>query len=140
MAYEIKTKVNDLDVLKFLNSIEDDKQKEDTLKIYELMKKISKEKARMFGKSIVGFGLYSYESKAKCMGEWFYLGLSPRKGAISIYVMSYENKKIDMLKKDLGKTKLGRCCISIKKIEDIDMKVLEKILKLGFVDAKEKYG
>ena len=139
MAYEIKTKVNNKSVPNFLSSIVNSKQKEDCMKIYSLMKKITNEKARMFGDSIVGFGLYSYESKS-CKGKWFYIGFSPRKAYISTYIMSHGNSEIDKLKLKLGKAKLGNCCVSIKKIEDVDLKVLEKILRLGYKACKKEYG
>lgn len=140
MAYEIKTKVNENSVENYINSIENNQKRDDCKEIYELMKDITKEDARMFGDSLVGFGLYSYESKSKCKGEWFYLGFSPRKTGISIYVMSYNNEEINELKQKLGKAKLGACCISIKKLENIDKKILKKILKLGYESSKKEYS
>ena len=139
MIYEIKTKVNNNSVSRFLDSITNSKQREDCMKIYSLMKKITGKKDRMFGDSIVGFGLYSYESKS-CKGEWFYMGFSPRKAYTSVYFMAYNNSEIDRLKLKLGKAKFGSCCISIKKLEDIDMKILEEILKIGYKVCKENYG
>jgi hypothetical protein len=128
--YEIKTKKNDSPISKYLESIEDEKKRDGCTLIYTLMKKLTKEEASMYGDSIVGFCSYSYKSKSGCVGTWFKVGFSARKTGISIYVVPYI-EEIEKLQKELGKAKCGKSCIVIKKIEDINLDILEKMITLG---------
>lgn len=138
MAYEIKTKINKKDVHEFIEEVNSD-YKEDFKELFKLIKKVTKEKPRIFGENILGFGLYSYESKSKCRGEWFHIGISPRKVGISLYTMCYQNKKIEELKKQLGKVKLGKSCIVIKKLEEVNLDILKELIKEAYKDSKENF-
>lgn len=129
--YELKTKVNDGDVLKFLNSVENDKRKEDALVILDIMKKKTGEEAKMWGKSIVGFGSYSYKYASGHEGEWMAIGFSPRKQSLTLYIMpGFE--RYDELMKNLGKYKTGKSCLYINKLEDVNLKILEELISASY--------
>lgn len=124
---ELKTKLNDASVEKFLNSVEDEEKRELSYKILELMKKITKEEPKMWGTSIIGFGTYHYKYKSGQEGDWMQVGFSPRKQALTLYIMSGFSKYEDLMNK-LGKYKTGKSCLYIKKEEDIDFKVLKELI------------
>ncbi len=130
MAYEIKTKVNNSDVDKFINSITDEQRKIDSIEILEFMRKHTKEEGKMYGTSIVGFGNYSYKTKSYCVGEWFKVGFSPRKNYLSIYIVPYLEEQEELIK-DIGKAGIGKSCINVKKLSDINLKILEKLVKIS---------
>jgi len=124
---KLKTKLNDASVEKFLNAVKDKKKRELSYKILELMKNITKEEPKMWGTSIIGFGTYHYKYASGREGDWMQVGFSPRKQALSLYIMSGFNKYADLMNK-LGKYKTGRSCLYIKREEDIDFKVLRELI------------
>ncbi len=85
---ELKTKLNDASVENFINSVEDEKKREFAFTILEMMKKITKAEPKMWGNSIVGFGTYHYKYKSGQEGDWMQVGFSPRKQAVTLYIMS----------------------------------------------------
>ena len=125
---ELKTKKTKASVDKFLNSIKDEKKREDSYTILKLMKQITKEEPIMWGTSMVGFGSYHYKYASGREGDWFLSGFSPRKQNLTLYIMSGFSKNQNLLKK-LGKHKTGKGCLYINKIEDIDIKVLKELIK-----------
>lgn len=124
---ELKTKPNKASVEKFLNSIKDEKKREDSFEILKLMKQITKAEPEMWGSSIIGFGNYHYKYASGREGDWFLTGFSPRKQSLTLYLMTYLEKNKDILKK-LGKYKTGKGCLYINKLEDVDMKVLKELI------------
>lgn len=125
---ELKTKINDGSVEKFLNAVEDEQKRRDSFKILEIMKEETREPAKMWGTSLVGFGTYHYKYDSGHEGDWMLAGFSPRKQALTIYIMSGNEKfKNELLK--LGKHKIGKSCLYIKKLEDVDEEVLRKMIK-----------
>jgi hypothetical protein len=134
---ELKTKPNKVSVEKFLNSVKDEKKKADSFKVLELMKKITKEEPVMWGPSIVGFGKYHYKYASGREGDMCITGFSPRKNALTIYIMpGFE--KYNSLMKQLGKYKTGKSCLYIKKLEDIDSKVLKSLITESVKYMKNK--
>jgi len=125
---ELKTKPNDQSVEAFLNSIDDEKKREDSFKILTLMKEITKDEPKMWGDSIIGFGSYHYEYASGREGDWFLTGFSPRKQNLTLYLMS-GFEEYDNLLKNLGKYKTGKACLYIKKIEDVDLQTLTELVK-----------
>ena len=124
---EIKTKETSANVKDFINSVTDEQKRKDSFVILNLMEKATKEKPKMWGSSIIGFGNLIYESpKTGRQVEWFKIGFSPRKANITLYLMNLK-RHADALKK-LGKHKTGGGCLYINKLEDIDIKVLEKMI------------
>jgi Domain of unknown function (DU1801) len=125
---EIKTKENEASVDDFINSVKDEKKREDSLTLLKLMKKASKQKPKMWGSSIVGFGNKLYKSPSTNREvDWFTIGFSPRKTSLSIYLISGLRKHESDLKK-LGKHKTGVGCLYLNKLEDVDMKILERMI------------
>jgi hypothetical protein len=129
MGKENKTKVTEIQVSDFINSFVDDKQKrEDSLQLIELMKKWSGFEPKMWGPTIIGFGSYHYKYASGHEGDCLLIGFSPRKKAFSLYVYTPQQNNIELLNK-LGKFKMGKACIYINKLLDIDLDVLEVLCK-----------
>ena len=124
---ENKTKATAKSVPEFLKQIEDPQRRSDCMSIAALMERITGSKPKMWGDSIVGFGDYHYKYASGREGDWFLAGFSPRKQNLSIYIMGYLEFYTELLE-DLGKYKNGKGCLYIKKLEDIDVKVLENLI------------
>ena len=124
---ELKTKVNKASVEDFLNAIKDDGVRKDCLEILKIMKQVTKEEPKMWGASIVGFGSYHYVGKSGREGDWFLTGFSPRKQNLTLYLMGGFDVEKELLK-ELGKHKTSVGCLYIKKLDDVDRKVLKKLV------------
>ena len=136
---EIKTKVNDASVEDFINSVEDQKKRDDSFKLLEMFKKLTGEPPKMWGTSIIGFGQYHYKSERTSQeGDWMLTGFSPRKQALTLYIMSGFTEHPDLLK-NLGKHKTGKGCLYINKLEDVDQKTLEDLIKKSYESMKKQY-
>ena len=122
---DLKTKANKASVIKFLKSIENEKRREDALVMLELMQKLTKREAVMWGSSIVGFGSYHYNYASGREGDWLLTGFSLRKAELTIYIMNGFSSYSKLMEK-LGKYKTSVSCLYIKKLEDIDIKVLKQ--------------
>jgi len=131
---EIKTKQTEESVEKFLKKVENEQKQKDCYTILKLMEKATREKPKLWGASIIGFGKLIYKSPATDREvEWFRIGFSPRKANITLYLMDMKSQT-DALKK-LGKHKIGGGCLYINKLQDVDLKVLEGMIKAA---AKRK--
>ena len=124
---ELKTKVNQASVEGFLNAIKEDEVREDCFEILKIMKQVTKEEPRMWGKSIVGFGSYHYIGKSGREGDWMLTGFSPRKQNLTLYLMGGFDVEKELLN-NLGKHKTSVGCLYIKKLDDVDKKVLKKLV------------
>ena len=124
---ELKTKVNNASVEGFLNSVKDEQTREDCFEILKMMKQVTKEEPKMWGSSIVGFGSYHYKGASGREGDWMLTGFSPRKQNLSLYLMHGFDEQKDLLKK-LGKHKTSMGCLYIKKLDDVDKKVLKELV------------
>ena len=125
---ELKTKPNEQSVEAFLNSVEDEKKRQDCFTILEIMKQITKAEPQMWGTSMVGFGTYHYKYESGREGDWFVAGFSPRKQNLTLYIMAGFSRYDELLSK-LGKFKTGKSCLYINKIEDVDLKTLKELIK-----------
>lgn len=125
---ELKTKRNKGDVQAFLNSVPDEKKRQDSFAILELMKQVTGKEPEMWGDSIVGFGSYHYKYKSGREGDWFLTGFSPRKQNITLYIMAGFDEYDKLLNK-LGKHTTGKSCLYVKKIEDVDADVLKELVR-----------
>jgi hypothetical protein len=135
----LKTQVNDASVKDFLNSVSDETKRRDSIALLELFQSITGEKPKMWGTSIVGFGSYHYKSERSSQeGDWPLTGFSPRKQALTLYVQSDLEGKSAQLEK-LGKYKTGVGCLYVKKLSDVDMGVLRRIIETSFKEMKENY-
>ena len=125
---EIKTKETDASVEDFLNGVADEQQRDDARKVLGMMRRTTGEEPKMWGASIIGFGNRVYKSPATGREvDWMRIGFSPRKGNLSLYVLHGSADQTKLLEK-LGKHKTGKGCLYIKKLADVDEKVLEKII------------
>lgn len=125
---ELKTKKNDVSVEDFINSVDDDKKKADSKVIMDLMSKATNDKPKMWGSSIIGFGsvVLKYETGREM--DWMKIGFSPRKQNITLYVLNGFDRQEELLNQ-LGKHKIGKGCLYINKLEDIDMDILKELIK-----------
>ncbi len=124
----IKTKPTKASVKDFINGVENEQKRKDSFKLVQIMKEISGEEPYMFGSSIVGFGSYHYKYNSGHEGDAPLIGFSPRKAAISLYAFTGLDEHKHLLD-HLGKYTMGKACIYIKKLEDIDEETLVKVMK-----------
>jgi Domain of unknown function (DU1801) len=125
---ELKTKRNDASVDDFLNAIKDEQVRKDCRAIADIMQKATKAKPQMWGPAIVGFGArrYKYESGREI--DWMLIAFSPRKQNITLYISSgFEG--YDELMAKLGKHSCGKGCLYIKRLSDVHLPTLEKLIK-----------
>lgn len=135
---ELKTQKNDASVEAFINQVEDPKKREDSFAIIELMRKVTGSKPKMWGGSIVGFGTYHYVYASGNSGDWPVVGFSPRKQNLTLYIMVGFSKYEELMEK-LGKHKTGKSCLYVKKLSDINMKVLETLIAESVEYMKGKF-
>lgn len=138
---EIKTKQTSADVDEFINTFADTEQKKkDSFELLKLMQDFTGYPPKMWGPSIIGFGSYHYKSdRSRQEGDWLLVGFSPRKSAISLYVYSGCPGQDELLK-ELGKFKMGKACIYVKKLSDINRETLKKMMRSTIDFLQSKYG
>ena len=140
MATKNKTTATAVDVRDFINTYVDKEQKKaDSFQLIELMTKWSGVEPKMWGPTIIGFGSYHYKYASGHEGDAPLAGLSNRVAQISIYVYP-EDEMREKLLSELGKAKSAKACIYIKKVEDINIDVLKKIIKNSVENIKKIYG
>ena len=136
-----RTQKNAGDALKFIESIGIEQRKKDCTTLLPIFEKITGEKPVMWGDGIIGFGEYTYNYKSGGRGVWLKTGFSPRKHNITLYVTEpdpmtdADKKSFDLL----GRYKTGRSCLYIKKLDDVDMKVLKEIIQSSYKSISKKY-
>jgi hypothetical protein len=124
----IKTKPTTESAEDFLNKIKEEEKRKDCFVLLEMMKKATGEEPKVWSNSLIGFIDKTYKSPATGREvDWFTIGFAPRKANISLYFMGF-NEHAESLKK-LGKYKTGSGCLYINKLEDVDVKVLQKMIK-----------
>lgn len=128
MVSQNKTQQTDASVEKFLKSVKDAQRQKDAFVVMELMKKVTKAEPKMWGTAIVGFGKCHMKYDSGRDVDTPIIGFSPRKQNLVLYMMSGYSQFKELME-SLGKHKIGKACLYINKIEDIDMKVLEKLMK-----------
>ena len=138
---ELKTKQTNADVHDFINSFVDTEQKRiDSFELLKLIQGFTGFEPKMWGSSIIGFGSYHYKSERSVQeGDWPLVGFSPRKAAISLYVYTGISEHQHLLK-NLGMFKMGKACIYIKKLADIDQNELKKLINETVNFLESKYG
>lgn len=133
-----KTKPTKVSVRDFIAAVENDTRREDAITLLKLFEKITGWKAQMWGPTIVGFGAYHYTYDTGHSGSICVVGFSPRKANLVVYVSDFAGKA-DLLRK-LGKHKGGLAqCLYINKLADVDIAVLEKILKVSLAETKKTW-
>jgi hypothetical protein len=134
---ELKTKVNEASVTQFLESVTDQQKRDDCFEILKLMKQVTREEPKMWGSSIVGFGSYHYKGKSGREGDWMLVGFSPRKQNLTVYLNHGFDTHAALLKK-LGKFTTGMGCLYIKRLDDVDKKVLKELVQASVKRMKQE--
>ncbi len=136
---ELKTLKNKNSVKKFIESVDNETRRKDAYVLLEMFERVTGKKPVMWGTSIIGFDQYHYKStRSKQEGDWPMIGFSPRKANLSLYLMPGTVKFENKLKK-LGKHKTAVACLYINKLADVDLKVLEEIVKEAYKHMKTEY-
>lgn len=133
-----KTIATDNDVQFYLNNIEDVQKREDSINLDQILRQITKEGPIMWGKTIVGYGSYHYVYDSGREGDMCRSGFSARKNALTVYCMNGFSQQENLLKQ-LGKHKLGKSCLYIKKLSDIDIDILAQIIQKDWDYMNKKY-
>ena len=123
---ELKTQKNDASVDQYLAGIKDEQQRADCLAVLELMQELTGDPAVMWGKAIVGFGSFHYRGKTT-EGDWPPVAFSARKQNLVLYLHCELEKQVALLEK-LGKHKIGKSCLYLKKLEDAHLPTLKKLI------------
>lgn len=133
-----KTTETESSVVDFINAVDDEVKKNDSFELIKIMQKATDSEAKMWGQSIIGFGSYHYKYASGHEGDAPLAGFSPRKTAISLYLSLPTEKREELLLK-LGKHKLSKGCIYVKKLADIDVEVLKKMVLLSVENLNKLY-
>ena len=137
---ENKTRQTEGDPRAFIDTVESDRRREDALKLLEIFDKVTGLKPRMWGPSMIGYGRYAYKYESGREGEMMLTGFSPRKANLVMYILpGYSDEKRQEMLGQLGKHKLGKSCLYINKLADVDEAVLEEIIADGVAEMREKY-
>ena len=139
---ELKTKPTGLSVAEFLAAVPDARRRAEAAEIDALHRRVTGCEPKLWGPSIVGYGSYRYKYDSGREGTWMRAGFSPRKAALTIYLMgNYVNRQAeaDALFARLGKHTTGKSCLYIKKLADVDMAVLEQLVRLSWDVINESY-
>ncbi|HVS64091.1 MAG TPA: DUF1801 domain-containing protein [Thermoanaerobaculia bacterium] len=135
---ELKTKKTGASVKQFLDSIEDPTRREDCRQVVELMREVTGERPEMWGPSIIGFGRYQYRYESGREGDWFLTGLSPRKRNLTLYVIAGFAEHDELLSR-LGRHETGKSCLYVKRLADLDMEVLRRLVERSVAEMRERY-
>ena len=133
-----KTQPNKVSVAAFLNSIDNETRRRDAKQVAKIMKAVSGYGPRMWGSSIVGYGTYHYKYASGREGDFMRVGFSPRKQNLVLYIMSGFGE-YDALMKKLGKHKIGKSCLYVNRLADLDLDVLQKLIKASLKYMDKKY-
>ncbi len=140
---ETKTKETGRSVETFLQGIEDEQRRKDARVFLDLMKRITGESPKMWGDSIVGFGRYHYRYESGHQGDTCLTGFAPRKNEFSIYLNGTYfpdmDEKRQRLLDRLGKHRMGKACLYVKRASDVDLEVLEELVAMGVDELKKHY-
>lgn len=136
---ELKTKETDNSVAEFIESIEHDRQREETKQLVQLFQEETGFEAKMWGKSIIGFGSYHYKYPTGHEGDAALASFAPRKGKFTLYLWLDEARKSELLS-HLGKYKTGKGCVYVNKLADIDLDVLKKLVNETKTHLQKEHG
>jgi Domain of unknown function (DU1801) len=134
---ELKTKRTDESVEKYLKGITDPVKRQDSLTVLKLMAEITGQKPKMWGASIIGFGSYHYKYASGQEGDWPIVGFSLRKQNLTLYVLNGSAGEDELLQK-LGKHSTGKSCLYIKRLDDVDMPTLKRLIKRSYTSKTKK--
>lgn len=136
---ELKTKATNASVEDYIASRANDEQRVDCKTLMSMFKRITKQKPKMWGPSIVGYGSYRYTYESGRTGEMCLAGFAIRGRDLVVYILA-EDKEQQALLARLGKHKIGKVCLYIRRLADVDKKVLEQLVVNSIADVKRRYG
>lgn len=136
---ENKTQPTQQKVSEFIAGIEDTRKRSDCRELMKLMRKVTGNRAKMWGTSIVGFGKYHYRYASGREGDFFLTGFSPRKQALTIYIISGFEAHSKLMEK-LGKFKTGKSCLYVKSLDDINRSVLDQLVRESVAYMRKTYS
>jgi hypothetical protein len=136
---ELKTKLTGASVKDYLEAIEPEDRRKDAKRVDAIMRRATGEKGAMWGESIVGYGSYHYTYASGREGDWMLTGFASRKAALTLYIMAGFSRFDETLAK-LGTFKTGKGCLYIKRLDDVDLKVLESLIAQSVKYLRKKYG
>jgi hypothetical protein len=135
---QLKTRPGDGDVEAFLAGIEPPNRREDCRTVVALMREVTDEAPVMWGDGIVGFGRYHYVYESGREGDWFLTGVSPRKRALTVYIMAGFDGYEELLA-GLGRHTTGVSCLYVKRLDEIDLDVLRELIERSVAEVRERY-
>lgn len=135
---ERKTKKNDSSVKAFVDGVADERRRKDCRAAMKLLARATGKRPKMWGSSIIGYGTYSKEDPAGKSAEWPVVAVSPRKSDLTIYIMPGFERFSGLMGK-LGKHRTGRSCLYIKRLSDVDLPTLEKLIQESVAEMKRRY-
>jgi len=134
-----KTTQNDSSVAAFLDGVQNRRRREDAKRLLGLMIDVTGEPAKMWGTSIVGFGTYHYRYASGREGDFMRVGFAPRKQNLVVYIMPGFSS-YDALLAKLGKHRTGKSCLYVNKLDDVDLGVLEELIRDSMEEMRRRYG
>ncbi|MDE0224495.1 MAG: DUF1801 domain-containing protein [Gammaproteobacteria bacterium] len=134
----LKTRPTDASIETFLDSVDNEDRREDARRVLAIMGRVTGEPARMWGTRIVGFGSYHYRYASGREGDWPLTGLSPGKRNLTVYIMPGFDEYGEMLSR-LGKHRTGKSCLYVNRLRDVDLNVLEEIIRQSVADMRRRY-
>lgn len=135
---ELKTRPTDASVEAFIDAVDHPRRRDDARTLLELMQRVTGEEPVMWGPSIVGYGSYHYRYASGQEADWPVVGFSPRKQNLSIYIMTGFAESEELLSR-LGKHKTGKSCLYVTKLADVDLDVLETLVRASVAAMKRRY-
>lgn len=136
---DLKTQPTDASVDRLLGAIEDDTRRQDCRTLLKLMREVTRAEPAIWGTSIVGFGRYHYKYASGREGDWFLTGFAARKNDLTLYIMAGFDGYEALLGK-LGRHKTGKSCLYIKRLADVDLAVLKKLVAASVQHMRQQYG
>ena len=139
MPYQAKTTENNDSIELFIQTIDDEQKRNDCLELIQIIQTICQYEPKMWGTAIIGFGAYHYKYESGHEGDAPLLGFSPRKNGLSIYLSCGAENSSDLFSQ-LGKHKMSKACLSIKRLSDVNLDILKKILHHSWDHMRNKYS
>jgi Domain of unknown function (DU1801) len=136
---ENKTKATEASVAAHIAAIANEQQRKDCEELVAFFRKVTKHEPKMWGPSIIGFGSYHYKYESGREGDMCATGFAARKNELVVYLTA-SGEGQDALLAKLGKHKIGKSCLYFKKLDDLDLGVLEKLVKGSLAELKKRYG
>jgi len=136
---DVKTRAHDGDVEAFLDSVENERRRDDCRAVMAMMREVTGEEPRLWGSGIIGFGSYHYVYESGREGDWPLTGVSPRKQSLTLYIMPGFDRYESLMAR-LGKHRTGKSCLYVKTLDDVDGTVLRELVTASVEYMRERYG